>query len=195
MEKAQTTESQSLKEVQYNVQQHVGCSVVKRVLTSWRCYKAHSQQARQRRGATSNTWWWTSHCYGPLGPTQHHEEDTVQSRSEASEQKQKELSHSTLESPTQTCAFLGIPARTSFPAAWWACSAASPLGCYLCGRPPGRQRLHFRRWHIEVAGVHERPALSFHGGGTGKESLAKSSLGGEDGAILSKKYKLCSQHS
>lgn len=148
--------------------------MVSNVLTSWRCNKPCSQQARRRRGATSSTLWWTSCCYDPLGPTQDHEEDTAQNRSEPNEQIRRKLSH-----PAQKpfiCKFLGLPARTSFLAAWWVCSASSPLGCCLCGRPPGRQQLHFQRWRREEADAHGRPALSCHGGGRGKEILPKSSM-------------------
>lgn len=148
--------------------------MVSNVLTSWRCNKPGSQQARRRRGATSSTLWWTSCCYDPLGPTRDHEEDTAHNRSEANEQIQRKLSQHALK--PFICRFLGLPARTSFLAAWWVCSAASPLGCCLCGRPPGRQQLHFQRWRREVADAHGRPALPCHGGGRGKEILPKSSV-------------------
>lgn len=60
-------------------------SGVEQVLTSWRCNRARSRRAWRRRGATSNTWWRTSYCYGPSGPTRGHSEDTAQNQSVAKE--------------------------------------------------------------------------------------------------------------
>lgn len=85
------------------------------------------------------------------------------------EQEHREPSQSALRPAAQP--LWALPARTSFPAAWWGCSAASPWRCCLCGRPPGRQRLRFQRRHREAAGARERPALSFRGGGRGTGSL------------------------
>lgn len=60
-------------------------SGAEQVLTSWRCNRARSRRAWRRRGARSNTWWWTSYCYDPLGPTLGRGEGTAQSQSVAKE--------------------------------------------------------------------------------------------------------------